>query len=275
MIKICRDRKEIKKYKELSFIMNPSKPIPQLRLSTSLFGEARKIFSSGNKLVEVQKVEDGNRKELFYLKTHRDRIENSEGVNIEVDVNFRGYDLLSEKNLDVGLLEKAECYVFEELEEYTYELTKFIRKKFPRAYIFSLDPYADFFWAQDDRIQILESLYDISMYWNNKYMFITSDRRNHEDIVPESSALIYNSINVINSLCWAKEVESLGSKNSDNTVLLIDIEFGVECGLAYIIRTVCTFACMAQMRGWLPVVNLTGENMYIDIETKNMWEQFF
>ena len=275
MIKICKDRREIKQYKELSFFMNASQFVPQLTLNEFLFSEARKIFDAGNILIEVLKGENGNLKRVFYLKMYRDTIVNSEGTNLEVDINFSGCNLLLEKNLDIRLLEKTDCYVFEELEEYTYELTKFIRKKFPEARVFFLDSYADFFWEQDDKIQVLESLYDINMYWDNKYMFITSDKKNHEYIVLESSTLIYNSINIINSLCWAKEIENLGSKNSENVILLIDIEFGVECGLAYIIRTVCTFAYMAKMRGWIPVVNLSGKNMYIDKETKNMWEQYF
>lgn len=275
MIKVCRDRSEIKEYKELFFLTNISNSIPQLLLNRSLFLEARKLFAAGNILIEVWKIEEGNQKKIFYLKKHRDMIKTPEGINIEVDVNFNGCDMFSEENIDVKLLEKAECFVFEELEEYTYELTEFIRKKFPKAHIFFLDPYAIYFWNGDDRIRVLESLYDLSVYWDSKYMFITSNEKNHEYLLPESSTLIYNSYNIMNSLCWAKKVENLGSKNSENIILLIDIGFGVECGLAFIIRTVCTFAYMAKSRGWIPVVNLTGENMYIDKETANMWEQYF
>ena len=275
MIKICKDRREIKRYKEFSALTKGQDSIPKLILRDTLFSEARELFDKGNILIEVEKFKDGEREMIFYLKRHRDMIENSEGKNIETTVNFDGCDLFSEENLDVRLLKKTKCYVFEELEEYTYELTKFIREKFPDAHIFFLDPYADYFWAYDDRIQVLESLYDINMYWDSKYMFITSGVKNYEYIVPESSALIYNSENIMNSLCWAKTVENLGSKNSENIILLIDIEFGVECGLAYIIRTVCTFACMAKKRGWIPVANLTGENMYIDRKTEDMWEQYF
>ena len=49
----------------------------------------------------------------------------------------------------------------------------------------------------------------------------------------------------------------------------------MEAGLAYIVRTVCIYSIMAYERGWIPVVNLTGDNMYIDSCNDNMWEQYF
>lgn len=126
-----------------------------------------------------------------------------------------------------------------------------------------------------ESVTVLNSIDDMDSVWKNKYMYICSDIRRHEHIIPEEVSMIYNSENVMSSLCWARKVEHLGNKNADKMILLIDMEFGNGCGLAFIVRTVCVFACMAFERGWVPVVNLTGNNMYIDFPQNNMWEQYF
>lgn len=275
MIKICRDRREINAYKRYAALRKESNLISELVLSDTLFSEARELFAKGAVLIKVQKRgHKGSEEDHFYLKMQRDTIENCEGKNIHIHVNFDGCDFLSKEKLDTTLLEMSECFVFEELEEYTYELARFIKKRFCNSHIFWLDSYAELFF-EDEKICRLDSVYDINSYWKGKYMFIKSSNKNYENVIPESSALIYNSKNVINSLCWAKKREHLGEKNDRDTILLIDIEFGTGCGLAYIVRTVCTFACMADERKWIPVVKLTGKNMYIDNAADNMWEQYF
>lgn len=124
-------------------------------------------------------------------------------------------------------------------------------------------------------VKVLESIFEIDSCWTDKYMFICSDIKRQEHMIPEGVSLMYNSENVMNSLCWARKVDNRGNRNSDKVILLIDMEFDKGCGLAYIVRAVCTFACMAQERGWIPVAKLTGSNMYIDSPSDNMWEQYF
>lgn len=93
--------------------------------------------------------------------------------------------------------------------------------------------------------------------------------------MPDIISNTFSSENVINSICWAKNISKLGSFNADKIILLIDCDFGIWEGLAYIVRTVCIYSIMAYERGWIPVVNLTGDNMYIDSHDDNMWEQYF
>lgn len=270
MIKICKDFREIEKYKKLSFLKQGVDFIPILELDNKLFIRARELFAAGHVLVEVK-----NDKEelLFYLKKYHDMID-SGSANVDVDINFNGCDLLKEKNLDTTLLEKSKCFIFEEVEEYTYELTEYIRKRYSGVQIFYLDQNAKYFWGNDE-ITVLKSIYELNSLCSDRYMFIHSNIKRHEHVIPEGVSLVYNSENVMNSLCWAKKVDNFGGKNRDKVILLIDMEFGKGCGLAYIVRTVCTFACMAFERGWVPVVNLIGNNMYIDSSQTNMWEQYF
>ncbi len=270
MIRICRDFREVTKYKKLSFLKKGTDYIPILMLDNKLFISARKLFAAGHVLIEVRNDSGEN---LFYLKRYHDMID-SGNKNVDIDINFNGCDLLKEKNLDTTLLKKTKCFVFEEIEEYTYELTEYIKTCYPNVRIFYLDQNAKYFWKGDE-VTVLKSIYEINSFCLNEYMFICSNIKRHEHIIPEGVSLIYNSENVMNSLCWARKIDHLGDKNIDKVILLIDMEFGRGCGLAYIVRTVCTFACMAFERGWVPVVNLTGDNMYIDSSQINMWEQYF
>lgn len=270
MIRICRNPREVMKYKRLSFLQSGIDSIPVLLIDNELFIRARELFAGGNVLIEVK---DGNGETAFFLKRYHDMIGTGNG-NTDVDLNFQGCNLLQDKNLDNTLLEKVRCFVIEELEEYTFELTRYIVKKYPDAQIFYLDHNATYFFTgKGERVSVLSSIDDINL--DNKYMYIFSDIKRHEHIIPENVSLIYNSENVMSSLCWARKVDHLGPKNPDKVILLIDMEFGKGCGLAFIVRTVCTFVCMAYERGWVPVANLTGNNMYIDSPRDNMWEQYF
>lgn len=53
------------------------------------------------------------------------------------------------------------------------------------------------------------------------------------------------------------------------------MEFGKYWGLAYVVRATCALADMALERGWIPVANLVGDNLYTDALENNMWEQYF
>lgn len=271
MIKICRDFLELKKYKEYAFRKSGSDCIPVITMGKTCFTDAGKLFADGHVLVDVRSKEG---KTLFYLKKCRDMIEGFTGLYGEVNLNFpEGGHLTEEKNLDTSLLERADCFLFEELEEYTYEITELIRDRYPDAAIFYLDENAKFFW-DDDRIIVLNSIWDIGAFCKGKFMYIRSNVSMHGHMIPTDISLIYDSKNVINSLCWARKIEHLGHQNEDKTILLIDIGFEL-CGLAYIIRAVCTLAYMAYERGWIPVANLTEDNIYIDSDGGNMWEQYF
>lgn len=272
MIRICDNKREVEQLRRYSFLKKGIESIPALVLDDTLFTQARKVFSEGHVLIEVRRDASGGA--LFHLKKHNDMIQGADGAYLHVEVNYDGCDLLKEKNLDTRLLERTSCFLFEQLEEYTYELTEFIRSRYPKAKIFFLDSYAKLFW-DDGTVTVLDSIYEITAYWQGRYMFIKSDMIQHEHAIPEDVSLIYNSENVMNSLCWARRIENYGAENSDKTIFLINSEFGVECGLAYIIRTVCVLACMARERGWHPVVNLKGGNMYTDSSLVDMWGQYF
>lgn len=271
MIRICRNKADIANYKEIGLLISNSKKTPSLTLSDKLFFEARQLFADDALIVSVL---DSKGEFLFYLKECEDIIE-YDGYKISLNTNYEGVDLTCEENLDTTLIEDVDIFVFYELEEYTYALTKFIRHSYPNKKVIYLDQHARYFFEGDSDITYVDSAWNIPTVDKGKNMYITSYEKNDLSVVPECVTYVYNSLNVINSLCWARKVSKLGSLNEDKTILLIDGDFGVGAGLAYIVRSACAYTQMAYERGWIPVINLTGNNMYIDNPEDNMWEQYF
>ncbi len=194
----------------------------------------------------------------------------------QINVNYSGEDLRCLWYIDTSLIERADTYIFDTVEEYTFALTEFIRQTYPEKLVVYLDQCARYFWDESDRLVCLDSIYQIRSMQAGRYMYIKSDSTLHmHPGLPDLISNTFSSENVINSLCWAKNISELGSLNRDKIILLIDCDFGMWAGLAYIVRTVCIYSIMAYERGWVPVVRLTGDNMYIDFEDDNMWEQYF
>lgn len=271
MIRLVRDRDEIYQYKRLMFLTSGNADCPVLPMQPDVFRAARKLFEQeGVYLIAV--LGDGQDC-VFYLTSQKDMSRHYLGVS-EINTNYNGENLNYLSYVDTSLIERADTYIFDEMEEYTFALTEFIMEKYPEKRVIYLDPYARYFFG--DQIIYLESIYHIRDMQTGRCMYIKSDslvRTNSG--VPEFIMNTFSSENVMNSLCWAKNSLELGSFNADQTILLIDCDFGTGAGLAYIVRTVCIYAIMAYERGWIPVVNLTGRNMYLDSPDNNMWEQYF
>lgn len=278
MIRLIRDPDEISKYKKLLFLMSGNEECPVLSVQQDIFKIARKMFNWGR--VYLAAV-TGDRQDfigdncLFFLTNKKDISKHNRGAS-EINVNYNGEDLKNLLYVDTSLIEKADTYIFDEVEEYTFALTEFIRQVYPEKMVIYLDSYARYFWDESDRLKYINSIRDISNMQIGRCMYIKSDSTVHMHRgVPEVVSNTFSSENAINSVCWAKNILELGSLNADKIILLIDCDFGIGAGLAYIVRTVCIYSIMAYERGWIPVVNLTGDNMYIDSPNDNMWEQYF
>lgn len=273
MIRLVREPDEIHKYKRLMFLTSGKTDCPVLSIQPDIFASARRLFEQeGVYLISVS----GNGQDCdFYLTSQKDISRHYFGVS-EIHVNYSGENLNCLRYVDTVLIERADTYIFDEIEEYTFALTEFIMEKYPEKLIVYLDPYARYFWNESDRFVFQESIYYVRSMQIGRPMYIKSDSmvRMHPGL-PDLISNTFSSENVINSLCWAKNILALGPLNEDKKILLIDCDFGVGAGLAYIVRTVCIYSIMAYERGWIPVVNLTGDNMYIDSPNDNMWEQYF
>lgn len=279
MIRLVNNPDEINKYKKLMSLMSGKVDCPVLPMHQGLFKAARQLFNTGGIcLIAVLKDEEVSVEEencIFFLINKEDISKHYLGIS-EINVNYNGENLKDLQYVDTSLIKKADTYIFDRVEEYTFALTEYIRQTFLDKLIVWLDPNARYFWSESDRLVCLNSIYHIRNMQIGRYIYIKSDSTVHmHPGLPDLISNTFSSENVMNSLCWAKNMSELGPLNGDKIILLIDCDFGMGAGLAYIVRTVCIYSIMAYERGWIPVVNLRGDNMYIDSCDDNMWEQYF
>lgn len=271
MIKLCSDEEEIMKYRKLSLLAKGNANIPMLHNSVNIFSEARKYFYSGEIMISVM---DDNENSLFYLINVQDVIRDCNNGIIPIDINYYGCCFNEASHLDSCLVNRVDIIVFEELEEYTFEMANFIMHKFPDKKVVFLDARAKYFGKVMDGIKIISDIYQIAENATERFLYVKSRLEENCEKLPQSITLIYSSLQVMNSLCWTRCVDERNATKNE-TVLLIDLEFHSGCGLGFIIRTVCSLQAIAKERGWLSVVSLTGENLYLDDANTDMWEQYF
>ncbi len=266
MIKICRDTIEIRQGLEIDSVLFKDNAF--MPFCKDIFRQSRNAWEDGRTIMPV-KNEQGEI--LFYLKNETDYVDFGR-TKRRFFTNYDGCDLIQEKELlDTTLLDSADIFVFYEVEEYTWSITEFLKKVYPGKTIIYLDNYATMFWQ--DGVEFYSSISEVPKNLG-KCMYILSDGGWYDGKVPDFVTNIYNSINLMHSLCWARKVSSYGSLNEDKTILLIEFESSKN-GMGDIVKAVTAYARMAGERGWYPVVNLTGDNQYLDSPEDNMWEYYF
>ncbi len=188
--------------------------------------------------------------------------------------NIKGSNLLEEQNyLDYSLIEDIDTFVFQAVEEYSVALTNLILRRFPNKKIFFLDERALLIW-EDKQIQYVVDESILTEKMQDRCMYIYSEIRDAQQTYVGKCTLIYSSLMVMQSLCWARKRVSLGEKNPDKTILLIEFS-GKNAGMGDIVISAQQYIRLAYQRGWYPVVNLIEENQYISHAGDNMWDYYF
>ena len=83
----------------------------------------------------------------------------------------------------------------------------------------------------------------------------------------------FDSIQVMGSLCWARDIRKLGEKNPEKTIFIIDT-FSQAAGMGDLIKIVQAYAGAARERGWTPVARLHN-TQYSDEPEKDLWSRWF
>lgn len=188
--------------------------------------------------------------------------------------NIKGCNVLEEQSaLDYSLIQDIDTFVFETVEEYSVALTNLILRRFPNKRIFFLDEVSLSIW-ENQRVQYVTDESILAEKMQDKCMFIYSEIGNKQQTHVGKCALIYSSLLVMQSLCWARKRVSLGEKNPDKTILLIEFS-GKNAGMGDIVISAQQYIRLAFQRGWYPVVNLTEDNQYISHIGDNMWDYYF
>lgn len=188
--------------------------------------------------------------------------------------NMKEYNLLSEQEyLDYSLIQNVDAFIFQKVEEYSLAITELLLYKYPSKRVFFLDEIALVIW-KNDKVKYVGDESNFSFFQNGKNMYVYSKIKNAVQKRVEKCDLIYSSLQVMQSLCWAKNRVILGEKNPDKTILLIEFS-GKNAGMGDLVISAQQYIRLASQRGWYPVVNLTEDNQYISHEGDNMWDYYF
>lgn len=188
--------------------------------------------------------------------------------------NIKGCDLLKEQeNLDYTLIQDIDIFVFQTVDEYSVAITNLILERFPNKNIFFLDATASLIWEKKQIECILNEDFNLNNI-QGRFMYIFSIMDEDRYVNVGKSALIYSSLQVMQSLCWARKRNSLGEKNPDKVILLIEFS-SKNAGMGDLVISAQQYIRLAFQRGWYPVVNLTEDNQYISHEGDNMWDYYF
>ncbi|WP_051650054.1 glycosyltransferase [Selenomonas sp. AB3002] len=248
------------------------------RLSPSLFEEARDYFHANfNHREDLVSVFDDDGNVVGYLYWVRNRLrDNSIYPGIPAE-DFWDYDFKGRPVNDF-VLNWARCYVFSQLEEYTYAIARYILDKFPDRIVYFNDYMAELaIWGKaQERVKVIGSFYDLpENYRRNCMQIITSEYNAYSDHAPESKNLIYNSVNIMYSMLWGSHISHPGCKYPDKVVVRIDNKFA-SVGLVDIIKVTMNIAYQAKMQGYVPVADLSQEGCCQYWEPGvNVWEELF
>lgn len=209
------------------------------------------------------------------------------------------YNLGLIENLDFSLVENMDMYIFSELEEYTHAIAQVLIEKYPSKQIYFLDEKIFYFPDLKDKVNYVESIFEVKGVTRNQCLWVTSDAKIYfgeppkfyTDMgrIPEANFLLknrkkepsdfffntYNSMNVLYSMCWCSVKECFGRKNKDCTIFLVDCSNGIA-GLGDYIKFVYTWYLVAKCHKWKFAIDLCRKpNQYLMSDSENMWDYFF
>ena len=183
-------------------------------------------------------------------------------------------------DLDLTMLKRAECFLFDQIDEYSYAIARIILREFPESRIYFTDTKAAWFFSQQDRVKIISEEEGRKQKEENagRLMTILQDGSliiNRENI----ESMTYNSQQVMNGLYWLTEKVSYGEENPDKTFVLIKSHLGHE-GIAGVLRYVLNKleVIRATGRDLEPVVDLGifGEiNQFCRGTGADVWSMYF
>ncbi len=302
MIKICNNK----------FICNNEMLDKVFSVSEDLFIQARD-FVHTNQVEDGTcfSVVNTKGKPLFRLQYRenlviREQRNEFKGSKYEKRNDFLDYEkrFLDKASLDFLLLDQYSTFVFTEAEEYSLAIAGLLEKYRPEKRCIFLDKRAGLFckgkqircmplregaskymellktWLQgsNPRIGLLSRTICLFLW---KIVQRLEKKGGDVCIVATEQAyfwptdVIYNSVQIMYSILWCKTRKTLGNKNRNKTVFLLDYHCGAE-GMVSIVNRTYMHIRWILAEGYIPVVDLhLYPNQYLNTEEENMWEYFF
>ena len=254
----------------------------RLKHSPDVFLKARDMYKQYSEIrSEWISVTDENGKHLYYLHWRKNGDIQYINETLPADAMW-DYDPM-DVDLDLTLLMRADVFLFEQLDEYTYTIATIIRRELPDKFLFFLDKNASFFFEEGDCLHIINSIaefYNRFYYFAKKsLMYITSQplvvlNMNADDTFSKR----YNAMEVMESIFWKTERLSFGELHPEKIFYLIRNPVSFE-GLGDVIRYVANrIAMVKKKRGnIMPVVDIGtwGDGNQFDKNGGNIWTMFF
>lgn len=278
------------RYKEAyAFMITIDSKIPEMktrRLSIAhgedVFLRARNMYAANPPIrKEWISVLDEDGKHLYYLNYQKNEDVPYIGYSLPAD-DLWDYDI-DHVDLDLSLLERAQVFLFEKIEEYTYAIASILRKYLPDRFIFFMDRDARFFFEEGDCVHFIDSyadLYNRFGYFVKKgIMLVRSATLVPLDIDPvKVLQKRYSSIQVMESIFWKTNKVSFGDLHPEKTFYLIRNPITFE-GFVDVVRySVYRMSMLKKKRGnIIPVIDLGewGDGNQFTKDGENIWTMFF
>ena len=193
--------------------------------------------------------------------------------------DFRTYTY-EDDGLDLTMLKRADFFLFDRMDEYSFAISRIILREFPDKQVFFTDPKASFFRDQLGSMRVIDEDEAEALRGSHpgRVMTIVQDRSfmiNKGTI----ESMTYNSQQIMNGLYWLSEKVSYGEENPDITFALIKSHLGHE-GIAGVLRYVLNKleVIRASGRDLEPVVDLGiyGEiNQFSRGRGRDVWNMYF
>lgn len=280
MIKIAKDKEMVSILEQTEKIDQNHHAIAVMVFTERLFEDARKVFLVRGGVLCAIKVMSIEEKFLFYLINDEDYLAISPERRYAVDVNYAGNDLVGEiENLDLKIIETNDCYVFSEIDEYTFAIAKLIIYLYPNRKIYFMDKNAELFFHGIHNVTVTNSIEKIAGSIYKRCLFV-SDADKRYDVKPFTDDVVnvFSSIVVMANICWARKRMQYGKRNEDKVIVVIDysenLYLGGMGGINAIISDVLFYANKAKENGWIPVVDLQN-SQYMSNEVHDSWTCYF
>lgn len=197
------------------------------------------------------------------------------GTGWQIPEDYWEYDF-ERDGVNEDLLNKADGYVFQTVEEYSYAIAMYLSKHHPERDIYFLDP--DERWGAlsplwtGSHVHFARLLSDLPA--GKKWLYIDSQMQDNDTWLPESFLLMHTSLRVMFSMLWGTHPQHLGPLFPDKKIGLVDLS--CSAGLVDIIYSVCGCATYLERKGYIPVIDLSGKDCcsYWE-EGINVWGELF
>ena len=187
-----------------------------------------------------------------------------------------------DERMDLRLLQEADAYVFDEIDEYSMVIRQIIREHFPEKKIWFLDERAKVFLEHDPDILYASSFEQIKAddpsMQGKKLMHIGGDGSGKitQDKIKKME---YASLQVMHSIYWMSKEVNFGELHPDKLIALIRSPLAFE-GLAGTLRYVLNRAASIANSPFeaVPVVDLGiqgDQNQFTGGSGENVWEMYF